>query len=83
MYEQDWGWAVKGFTYLLDLQELARDRLSTLANRSAAHLGASNAAACLEDCDAALMLLLPLPQDSAEGSRANLTGFLGMCTMPC
>ena len=73
---------MKGFTSLLDLQELARDRLSTLANRSAAHLGASNAAACLQDCDAALTLLLPLPRDSAEGSCANLAVFLGMCTMP-
>ncbi|KAK9830846.1 hypothetical protein WJX74_009686 [Apatococcus lobatus] len=74
---QDWEWALQGFTSLLELQELDKDRLSTLANRSAAHLGASNAAACLQDCDAALSLLLSLPRDSLQGFSESLPALFG------
>ena len=78
MHEQDWEWAVKGFTSLLELQDLATDRLSTLANRSAAHLGVSNAAACLQDCNAALTMLLLPSQAFSQGSSDDLTTKLGM-----
>ena len=88
---QDWEGAVKGFTSLLDLQrpEDSAERIGALANRSAAHLGASNASACLTDCTTALTLLLSpvVPPDEASDKKETPAGphqrFACTCLSDC